>query len=39
MNFEHMPELSWKIGYPLALGIMGASAALLYRWFKRRGWV
>jgi magnesium transporter len=39
MNFEHMPELSWAIGYPLALGIMAASAALLYRWFKRRGWV
>ena len=39
MNFEHMPELSWKIGYPLALGLMAASAGLLYRWFKKRGWV
>ena len=39
MNFEHMPELSWKVGYPLALGLMAASAGLLYSWFKKRGWV
>ena len=39
MNFEHMPELSWKVGYPLALGLMAASSGLLYRWFRRRGWV
>jgi magnesium transporter len=39
MNFEHMPELDWTIGYPLALGLMAASAGLLYRWFKKRGWV
>ncbi len=39
MNFEHMPELSWKLGYPLALGTMAASALLLYRLYKKRGWL
>ena len=39
MNFEHMPELHWYVGYPLSLGVMGISAFLLYRMFKRRGWV
>jgi magnesium transporter len=39
MNFEHMPELHWYVGYPLSLGVMGLSAFLLYRMFKRRGWV
>ena len=39
MNFDHMPELHWLLGYPLALGMMAASAAGLYLWFKKRGWV
>ena len=39
MNFRHMPELSWKVGYPIALGIMGLSAFVLYRVFKRRDWL
>ena len=30
MNFENMPELRWQVGYPLALGLMAASAAALY---------
>jgi magnesium transporter len=39
MNFEHMPELSWPIGYPLALVAMVVVAgALLWR-FKRSGWL
>lgn len=39
MNFEHMPELSWPIGYPAALGIMLAAAVLPYWFFKRKGWL
>ena len=39
MNFEHMPELSWRFGYPLALAVMAGSAVILYRMFRRRGWL
>jgi magnesium transporter len=39
MNFRHMPELTWQLGYPLALGMMLAAALLLYRGFKKRGWL
>jgi magnesium transporter len=39
MNFEHMPELGWTFGYPLALAAMGVACALLYRSFKRAGWL
>ena len=39
MNFRHMPELSWTIGYPLALGIMAGAAFLLYRGFRKRDWL
>jgi magnesium transporter len=39
MNFEHMPELSWRLGYPLSLALMVAAAAVLYVVFKRRDWL
>jgi magnesium transporter len=39
MNFDHMPELHWLLGYPFALGLMLASAAALYVMFKRRDWL
>lgn len=39
MNFDHMPELGWKVGYPLALLVMAAASALLYLVFKRRKWL
>ena len=39
MNFEHMPELRWRLGYPLALTIMAAVCTALYRGFKRNGWL
>jgi magnesium transporter len=39
MNFRHMPELSWKLGYPMALGMMALMSALLYRVFRRRDWL
>jgi len=39
MNFEHMPELDWRYGYPLALAVMAAICLALYRYFKRVGWL
>jgi magnesium transporter len=39
MNFRDMPELSWQLGYPLALGMMLASGVALYIVFKRRDWL
>lgn len=39
MNFTHMPELSWTLGYPMALGMMVASAGILYWVFKRHNWL
>lgn len=39
MNFEAMPELKWKYGYPLALGIVSTVCGLLYYRFKRLGWL
>jgi magnesium transporter len=39
MNFSHMPELSWRYGYPYAIGLMVVSAVVLYRLFKKSGWL
>jgi len=39
MNFEHMPELNWTVGYPLALLAMVLLSVALYAMFKRRGWL
>jgi magnesium transporter len=39
MNFDHMPELRWRYGYPLALGVMAGACLLLYRGFRRNGWL
>jgi magnesium transporter len=39
MNFEHMPELDWRLGYVFALGLMGAVCTSLYLVFKRRQWL
>ena len=39
MNFRHMPELEWSFGYPLALGVMLASAGLLFWMFRKRDWL
>jgi magnesium transporter len=38
MNFENMPELKWKLGYFLCLGMMFLIATGLIYFFKRRGW-
>ena len=39
MNFEHMPELTWRFGYPLVLLIMAVACVVLYRAFKRNNWL
>lgn len=39
MNFEHMPELGWTLGYPLALLVMVASSLGPLLYFRRRGWL
>lgn len=39
MNFRNMPELDWRLGYPFALGLMAVITGLLYRVFRRRGWL
>jgi magnesium transporter len=39
MNFEHMPELRWLLGYPYALGLMVVSAIIPFVYFKRKGWL
>ena len=39
MNFQHMPELDWPWGYPLALALMVASAITPYFFFKHKHWL
>jgi magnesium transporter len=39
MNFRHMPELNWRYGYPLVLLLIVGLCIVLYRGFKRSGWL
>jgi len=39
MNFKHMPELDWTLGYPLAIVLMVIAAALPYVIFKWKKWL
>ncbi len=39
MNFQHMPELAQKWGYPYALLLMAASALVPMYYFRKRGWL
>ncbi|RXZ44076.1 magnesium and cobalt transport protein CorA [Crenobacter cavernae] len=39
MNFDMMPELKWAYGYPLALASMVAMDILLWRRFRKAGWI
>ncbi|MFD0775038.1 magnesium and cobalt transport protein CorA [Streptomonospora algeriensis] len=39
MNFEHMPELGWVVGYPMALLVMLGTSVTLYAVFKWRHWM
>jgi magnesium transporter len=38
MNFAHMPELHWRLGYPYAIGMIVLSAVLPMAWFKWKDW-
>ena len=38
MNFDHMPELDWALGYPFALALMALAVVAAVTWFRRRGW-
>ena len=39
MNFDHMPELHWRVGYPLALMSMVVAGFVLHRVLRRAGWL
>ena len=39
MNFKHMPELDWLLGYPFALTLMALSVTVPFWLFYRRGWL
>jgi magnesium transporter len=39
MNFDHMPELHWALGYPMAIALMLGMGIGLYAAFKRKGWL
>ena len=39
MNFDYMPELHWRYGYPFAMVLMLIVSVTLYLVFKRRGWL
>ncbi|KAA2264078.1 magnesium/cobalt transporter CorA [Solihabitans fulvus] len=39
MNFENMPELHWKYGYPLAIGVILGICLVLYRIFRKNQWL
>jgi magnesium transporter len=38
MNFHYMPELTWRYGYFVVLGIMGVMVVIMISFFKRKGW-
>jgi magnesium transporter len=39
MNFRHMPELDWVIGYPFAIGLMAVVSLALIIYFRRKHWI
>lgn len=39
MNFDTMPELRWEFGYPAVLGSLVVITVVLYRKFKKSGWL
>ncbi|MBK7514278.1 MAG: magnesium/cobalt transporter CorA [Betaproteobacteria bacterium] len=39
MNFQHMPELGWTWGYPLALGVIATVCGVMYWRFRKAGWL
>ena len=39
MNFDYMPELRQRFGYPLVMGAMAVLALVMVVWFRVRGWL
>jgi magnesium transporter len=39
MNFKYMPERDWPYGYPVVVSLMLGVSVLLYRAFRRNGWL
>jgi magnesium transporter len=39
MNFDHMPELRWRYGYPLIITIIATACFTIHRGFRRNGWL
>ena len=39
MNFDYMPELGWRWGYFVALGVIALACAGVYWRFRRAGWL
>lgn len=39
MNFEYMPELTWRYGYFMILGVMAIIGLGMFWWFKKKGWL
>lgn len=39
MNFQHMPELAWRYGYPLVMFVTGSLCWYVYRRFRKSGWL
>jgi len=39
MNFEHVPELGWAVGYPAVIVLMLVTAVALHWNLKRAGWL
>ncbi|NLA29318.1 MAG: transporter, partial [Propionibacterium sp.] len=39
MNFALMPELDWRLGYPYAFLLMIVSSFVIWRLFRRKGWI
>jgi magnesium transporter len=39
MNFEFMPELKWKLGYPGVMVLMAMVTLLIYIWFRKKKWL
>ncbi|AZP15182.1 magnesium and cobalt transport protein CorA [Streptomyces aquilus] len=39
MNFDHMPELRWRFGYPMVLAVIATACFVIHRGFKRNGWL
>ncbi|WP_147707337.1 CorA family divalent cation transporter [Microvirga massiliensis] len=39
MNFEHIPELAWRFGYPCAFVLMVISAVIRFVYVEHEGWL